>query len=106
MIIMNKCLTDDERNFINLLHKLYIEETKEGRTMEKSYPTIDYPARCSHCGKPCNHRFLWEDMQFCSESCMNREKEYWHDVDQMKMDVEYSDLPKDEFGNYDPKGNY
>lgn len=82
-----------------------VEETKEN-IMKPTYPTLDYPTRCSHCGQPCNPKFLWEDMQFCSESCMNREEEYWRNVDQMKLNIEYSDLPKDEFGNYDPKGNY
>ena len=78
-------------------------------------PTYYYHT-CNKCGTQFNYyAHIWEeeDMVFCSEECMNAEKEYWYDVAQIQEMTNESgingkdeDLPHDEFGNYDPKGNF
>lgn len=48
-----------------------------------------YEQTCNKCGQIFNYdSFVWNDMVFCSESCMNREKEYWYDVEQLKEQYE------------------
>jgi hypothetical protein len=49
-----------------------------------NYPTIENPLMCARCGRTFfSGASYWEGMFFCSEGCLNAEKEYWCEIADM-----------------------